>query len=149
MQYVIPQEQYVVPQEQYVMAPPQYMMGGQPQYVMGGQPEIMAVPYGCGSCKGKFGAGKGVRRLSSDLAAGLTDPYNELADSFAKSRIVNPIIHGMKLKTAKRRKYGAGSKKGRKAKSPRATALARRRRAAAAATRARRSRSRSPSPRYY
>jgi hypothetical protein len=138
MQYVIPQEQQqymVVPQEQYPM-----------QYMVQPQPEVIAVPYGCGSCKSsKFGGGKKGGRLSSHLAAGLADPYNNLADSLAKSRITNPILHGVHLKTAKRRKYGGGKKsKARKPKSPMALLAARRRRAVAAAKRRR-----FPSPRYY
>ncbi len=146
MQY-IPQEQFAyapqeqlmyIPQEQY---PVQYMA----------EPQVYAAPYGCGSCKSaKFG---GRRKDKKNLAQALSDPYDTLAESLAKGRVINPILHGLRLKTSKRRKYGGGKKKSPKSKKPKNPTTAQTKKARAkcyAAAKERMVKScRSPRSRYY
>ena len=107
MAYVIPQEQYMVPQEPFVVPQEQVVM--EPQY--DDEQQVIAVPYGCGSCSKKKFGGRSRDKLVDGFVKAMTDPYKALEDSFAKNRISNPILHGVKIGTVKSRKYGAGKKR--------------------------------------
>lgn len=97
MQYVAPYPgQYIVPAEQY--APTQFIVEPGPQ--------VIATPYGCGSCSsGKFGGGRKKASASvRSMADEMRDPYQQLAHVLAKNRMANPILTGKAA--AKKRKYG-------------------------------------------
>jgi hypothetical protein len=104
-------------------------MGYAPQGYM---PQIAEMPYGCGtdkygcgSCNSdKFGGGGAgakygsKRRAKKEISEGMDDPYKDLEEKLARSKIPNPLLHGTST-NAKRRKYG--SRKNKPRKSPKRT----------------------------